>query len=67
MNLHPQKPLSAPIDHTAKWSEPDLAYEHSVIFNTRLGLMTDGKPATERQIQAAKIEADAAVRGLRRG
>lgn len=41
-----------------KWTPDDSKAKHDDIFNERLGLMTDGRPATERQVQQAKIWAD---------
>ncbi len=40
-------------------------YEWRYRFNERIGIMTDGQPPTDRQIQLAKIEADEAIRRLK--
>lgn len=50
-----------------KWTPADLRAEHDYIFNERLGLMTDGRPATERQGQPAKVWADEHCERVRRG
>ena len=48
------------------WTEVELAAEWRVIFETRIGILTDGRGnETPEQEALARVEADDAVRRLR--
>jgi hypothetical protein len=48
------------------WTEDQLVYEWRVIYETRIGILTDGRGnETPEQEALARAEADEAVRRLR--
>lgn len=50
-----------------KWTPEQLRVEWFYQFNERVGIMADGRTATDRQVQEAKIYADQVIEKLRRG